>query len=103
MSDAPEQRLSLRDCDWSKVSIPKPSKTQARPQSGEVSDLDWAKLMVTGELIKKSSAQIMQTALLTYLNRNWPKHLERLHVVANRENIAIEQAFERILSGELEL
>ena len=92
----------LPDCDWSKVSIPKPSRTQSRPQSGELSDLDWAKLVVSTALIHKSQAAVLQTAVLTYLDRNWPKHLERLHVLAQGEGISIEEAFEKIVKGELE-
>ncbi|MBD2261397.1 hypothetical protein [Pseudanabaena sp. FACHB-2040] len=92
----------MKDCDWSKVTLPRPSKAQSRPSIGELSDLDWAKLMVVSKLIHKSIASVLQTAVITYLNRNWHNHLERLHIVANRENISIEEAFEKIVKEELE-
>ncbi|HEY9737567.1 MAG TPA: hypothetical protein V6D06_14835 [Trichocoleus sp.] len=98
----PDEEAPNRDCDWSKVTLPKPSRTQARPPVGELSDLDWAKLFVASKLIHKSVASVLQTAVVTYLNRNWGNHLERLHIIANREKISIEEAFEKIAKGELE-
>lgn len=92
----------LRDCDWSKVNLPKASEAQLRPNVGMLSDLDWAKLQVKRALIKKSVGAILQTAVITYVQRTWSADLERLHVLANREGLTIEEAFERIVSGQLE-
>jgi hypothetical protein len=92
----------LKDCDWSKIELPKPTDAQLRPNAGKLSDLDWAKLQVKGALINKSIGAILQTAVITYVQRTWPADLERLHIVANRERISIEEAFERIARGQLE-
>lgn len=96
----PEENLP--DCDYSRMKLPKPTRAQARPSVGELSDLDVAKLVVGAALKNKSQAAVLQTAVLTYISRTWPNDLERLHIVANREGIAIEEAFTKILNGELE-
>lgn len=92
----------LRDCDYSRMKLPKPTRAQSRPSVGELSDLDVAKLVVGAALKNKSQASVLQTAVLTYINRTWPNDLERLHIVANREGITIEMAFIKILMGEIE-
>lgn len=69
---------------------------------GELSDLDVAWLSVAASLLHKSQAQVLQTAVITYLTRNRSDHLARLHIIANREGVSIEEAFAKILSGDLE-
>jgi len=100
MPDEPADKLT--DCDYSKMKLPKPTRAQSRPSVGELSDLDVAKLVVGAALKRKSQAAVLQTAVLTYLNRTWGNDLERLHIVANREGVSIEDAFMGILMGTLE-
>jgi hypothetical protein len=92
----------LPDCDYSEIVLPKPTKAQSRPSVGELSDLDVAWVAVAAALLHKSQAAILQTAVITYLAKNRQAHLARLHVIANRENISIEEAFIKIYSGELD-
>lgn len=97
----PPEPDKLPDCDYSQMKLPKPTKAQQRPSVGELSDLDVAWAAVAAALLHKSQAQVLQTAVITYLSRNRQDHLARLHIVANREGISIEEAFVKILSGEL--
>lgn len=87
------------EVDWRKVLLPKFKNRRI-----QVSNLDawaFAWLKVVALLINKPLAAIAQTAMLTYINRNMKSHLARLHVVAAREGISLEEAVEGILSGKI--
>lgn len=86
------------DLDFSKIDIPE-SKTP-RLYSSPLSQLDYAKILVISKLIKKSQSAIAQTAILTYLNRNWEKHLKRLCVEAKQKGITPEEYFEELLKSD---
>jgi hypothetical protein len=101
-SAMPTDDGQLRDCDYSQMKLPKPTKAQSRPSVGELSDLDVAWLSVAAALLHKSQAQVLQTAVIIYLTRNRQDHLARLHIIANREGLSIEDAFVKILMDELE-
>jgi len=80
--------------NWSKVVLPKPKN--ARPQVGELSDLDYWKLVVASKLVKKSLAAMLQTAVYTYCSRNWEEHEKRLILEANKEGITPEEMFVKL-------
>lgn len=84
--------------DWSKVRLPNPKN--ARPQVGELGDLDYWKLVVASKLVKKSMAAMLQTAVYTYLTRAWEQHEARLTIEANREGISPEEMFQRLVNEE---
>lgn len=86
--------------DWSKIKVPEPTRGVTRPTSGALSTLDAFKLVVISKLINKSVAAIIQTAILTYLNRNWEDHETRLLVEANRLGLTPEELFNRLAQGE---
>jgi hypothetical protein len=92
----------LRDCDYSEIKLPRPSRAKSMPSVGKLSDLDVAWVAVASALLHKSQAQVLQTAVITYLAKNRQSHLARLHVIANREGISIEDAFVGIVEGRIE-
>ena len=85
--------------DWTKVILEKSPKS-ARPKMGELSKLDYAKIKVISRLIKKSIAAIIQTAVLTYLSRNWEEHEKRLIVEANATGKTPEELFVELAEGQ---
>lgn len=90
--------LEFRDMDWSQVKVPNPKN--ARPQTGELGTLDYWKLVVASKLIKKSLAAMLQTAVYTYLSRNWDEHEKRLQIEANKAGISPEEMFMRMIDEE---
>jgi hypothetical protein len=84
--------------DWSKVTLPSPKNP--RPQVGELSDLDYWKLLVASKLVRKSIAAMLQTATYTYLSRNWEEHEKRLTIEANKQGISPEEMFVRLASQD---
>lgn len=84
--------------DWSKVDLPDVKPT--RFQCGELSRLDHWKMVVASKLLKKSIAAMIQTAVYTYLAKNWEEHEKRLIVEAAREGITPEEMFVKLLSEE---
>lgn len=90
--------LEDRPMDWEKISVPDPKN--ARPQVGELGSLDYWKLIVATKLIKKSLAATLQTAVYTYLSRNWPEHEKRLVVMANQQGITPEDLFMSMVEEE---
>ncbi|MBW4523413.1 MAG: hypothetical protein KME16_27555 [Scytolyngbya sp. HA4215-MV1] len=86
------------DMDWSKVDLPAPKNP--RPQCGELGDLDYWKMVVASKLIKKSIAAMIQTAVYTYLSRNWEEHEKRLQIEATREGVTPEEMFMKLSSED---
>jgi hypothetical protein len=84
--------------DWEKVKIPQPKNP--RPQSGEIGTLDYWKLVVASKLIKKSLASCIQTAVYTYLQRNWEEHEKRLNIEARSQGVTPEELFMKFVSEE---
>lgn len=82
--------------EWNQVKLPEPSNT--RIQAGALSRLDYYKLRVITKLIGKSAAAVYQTAILTYLDRTWAKHEERLTVEAASQGISVEELFTKLAS-----
>jgi hypothetical protein len=87
--------------DWDKIELPK--QREKYPKSGELGLLDYWKLYVSAKLIRKSIMSVIQTAILTYLNRNWQLHEERLNAEAKQLNITPEDLFQKIVNKEIEL
>jgi len=87
------------EMDWSKINLPE--KKPLRFQCGELSTLDHWKLTVASRLLKKSAASMIQTAIYTYLSRNWEEHENRLIVEANRLGITPEEMFVRLTEEDL--
>jgi hypothetical protein len=96
-SDIPTQDT---DMDWEKIELPDIKPT--RFQCGELATLDHWKLVVASKLIKKSVASMIQTAVYTYLQRNWEEHEKRLIVEATRAGITPEEMFTRLITGEID-
>lgn len=84
--------------EWCQLKLPDPGST--RIQAGALSRLDYYKLRVITKLIGKSAAAVYQTAILTYLDRNWSKHEERLTVEATSQGISIEELFTKLAEEE---
>jgi len=81
--------------------IPKDIKS-TRLQSSEVATLDYCKLVVASKLLKKSVAAVLQTALYTYLAKNWEEHEKRLVAEATRLGVEPEELFVLLLTQELD-
>ena len=90
--------LDFLPMDWTKVNLPTPKNP--RPQVGELGDLDYWKLVVASKLVRKSIAAMLQTAVYTYLSRNWEEHEKRLQVEANKEGITPEEMFTKLASQQ---
>lgn len=84
--------------DWSKIELPEAKP--ARFQCGELSRLDHWKVVVASKLVKKSYASTVQTAVYTYLARNWDEHEKRLIVEAAAAGISPEEMFLRLIQDE---
>ena len=82
-----------------KINLPEIKSTKIQIQ--KLGKLDYAKLLVACALIEKSVSQTGQTAIYTYLSRNWPQHEERLQVEANSRGISLEEAFIELLNESL--
>ena len=79
------------------------SKDKRRPNVSTLSELDYAKMVVAGKLLRKSVGAVVQTACYTYLSRNWPNHEERLIIEARQRGISPEDLFNGLVSGEIDL
>lgn len=84
--------------DWDKVVVPEIKNRS--PRSGQLSDLDYLKLVASAKILRKSLMAVVQTAILCYLARNWDSHEERIRVEAQRLGIEPEELFQRLVDGE---
>jgi hypothetical protein len=87
--------------DWEKIDLPDPKERS--PKSGKLSNLDYYKLLVASRIIRKSIMATIQTAILTYLGRNWSDHEDRLKLEAKQRGMTPEQLFEAIAKDEINL
>ena len=78
------------DLDWSKIIVDPPSNR--RIQSGEISDLEFARLCMAMQATGKSKADILKTALVTYLRRNKEEHERSMQVLAAQRDVSVEEA-----------
>jgi hypothetical protein len=86
------------DLDYNQINIPEYQKP--RIYTAELGQLDFAKLKVMGKLKKKSQGAIAQTALYTYICKNWPDDFKRLCVEAKQKGISPEEYFEQLLNDD---
>jgi hypothetical protein len=86
------------DLDYTKIDIPEYPKP--RIFSAELAQLDFAKLRVMGKLKKKSQGALAQTALYTYIIRNWPEDCKRLCVEAKQKGVTPEEYFQQLLNDD---
>jgi hypothetical protein len=77
--------------DLSKLSLPEPKNP--RVNSAPIADLDYYKFKVGCKLKRKSLSTGGQTAVYTYVLRNWAEDEQRLIVEANRRGITPEELF----------
>jgi methionyl-tRNA synthetase len=87
--------------DWTQTPLPAPKNP--RPQSGEMSRLDYWRLYVISKLSKKSMASVTQTALVTYLRQNWDEHEQLLTVEATARGMTPEQLFAALVEDRIDL
>lgn len=92
----------VSEMDWEKIDIPPISDPASMPKSGKLSPLDYWKLFLASVAIRKSIAQVLQTAVLTYLDRNWEKHEERLEIEARHQNMTLEEYIQKLIDDELD-
>jgi len=83
--------------DWESLDLPKAKNS--RPRCGDLALYDYWRLHVASKLIKKSLAQTLQTAALTYLGRNWPEHEKRLAIEARQQGKTPEALFLELCEG----
>lgn len=91
--------MTTDDLDFSKVRLPDFPKT--RVDIGSLPDLIYAKFRVAAKLNKKSLMQNGQTAIITYVRRNWPEHFKELQVEATRRGITPEECFIQLLEEDM--
>ena len=96
MTDHPPNRI-----DWGKLKLPK--LTSTRLQATEIADLDYHKIKLASKVLKKSMSSILQTAVYTYLGKNWKEHEDRLIIKAVELNMSIEELAEKLLNDEIEV
>lgn len=77
--------------DWDSMELPTPKNS--RPRCGELGAYDYWRMHVAAKLVKKSLAQTMQTAVHTYLKRNWEEHEQRLRIEAKQQGKTPEELF----------
>ena len=88
------------ELDWSGIDLPQGNGRI--PQSGLINGKDLVQFRVICKLLGKTGAQVVQTAVITYLRRNWKEHLKMLDFVAAREGLSREEALKQIFLKELE-
>lgn len=82
--------------DWEQIEVTEYSDRQRKPLSGQLALLDYAKLMVISKLIGKPLANIIQTAIYTYIQRTWSEHEVRLTVEARSKGLSPEEYFNQL-------
>lgn len=97
-SELDKSKASDDKVKWSEVDLE--GFTAKRLSIGELSTYDQARLVVSSRLMKKSLAQTIQTALLTYLNRNTEEHYNRLVIEAKLNGLTPEEMFSKILKED---
>lgn len=85
--------------DWENVKLPK-EKRPKRLTCGELADLDHWKLIAASKILRKSVASTTQTAIYTYLGKNWADHEARIKAEALALGISPEEMFERLINGD---
>ena len=78
------------DLDWSQIKVDPPSNR--RIQSGEISDLEFARLCMAMQATNKSKADILKTALVPYLRRYREEHERAMQMLANQQGVTPEEA-----------
>lgn len=86
--------------DWEKIEVGQYTDRQRKPNTGTLGTLDYAKLLVISKLIGKPIANIIQTAIYTYLSRNWAEHETRLIVEAKSKGLTPEELFSQLAGKE---
>jgi hypothetical protein len=84
--------------DVSKLNLPDPKNP--RVNSAPIADLDYYKFKVGCKLKRKSLATGGQTALYTYVLRNWPEDEQRLIVEANKRGMTPEELFTKLATED---
>ena len=85
--------------DWSKVELPEFKNKKIQVQ--KMSNLDYAKLVVTCSLMEKSLSQEGQNAIYAHIQQTWQQQEERLQIEANRRGISLEECFLEVLNESL--
>lgn len=85
--------------DLDKIHLPSPK--HSRVLTGPLPDLDYYKFKVSAKLLKKSMSVSGQTAIITYLRRNWEKEHEQLLIYeAAQRGISPEELFMELASDD---
>ena len=84
--------------DWDQIDLPEVKNT--RIQCASLPELEFFKIQVSAAMSKRSAAEIMKTAGLTYLSRNWETTEARLITKARQLGISKEELFNRIINEE---
>lgn len=89
--------------DWKVVSEKLPAeKNPARFQAGELSGLYHWRLVAASKFLNKSVAAIIQTAIITYLDRQESKHALQIRVEAELLGISPEEYIVKIVNEKTE-
>ena len=85
--------------DWDKVDLqPESDRKSVR---ADLSLLDYVKLRVVSKLLRKSIQSTVQTAIYTYLQRNWKDYEDRLTVEAKTLGLTPEEYFSELAKPDV--
>jgi len=87
--------MSEDGLNWAEIDL-KGVKTAFK--TTDIGRLDAAKLRVMSELLKKTLSSTVQTAIYTYIGRNWPEARQRLEVEAQIAGTTPEKLFNSIIN-----
>ena len=83
------------EMSWVEVDV---SKVKTAFKTADIGALDAAKLRVMASLLKKTLSATVQTAIYTYIARNWEESLQRLEVESKLLGISPETLFNTIVN-----
>lgn len=98
-----EQASATRGEDglnWGQISIS--DLGNRRPQTSKMDEVLAVKVQVIAALVYDgSTARLIGTALHSYMNRLWPKHLSIVRAIAGAEGLSVEETINEIRAGRL--
>ncbi len=84
--------------DWSKIKLPEPKRN--RPEVSRLAPYDFWRLFVAARLSRRSMGQMLQSAVVTYLDDHWEELEHRLEIEATSEGKPPEEFFQSIIDSE---
>jgi hypothetical protein len=87
--------MSSKEFNWAELDL---TKVKTQFKASDIGTLDAAKLRVMAFLLNKTLTACVQTALYTYISRNWSDAQDRLTVEAQLRGMSSEELFNAIVN-----